>query len=186
MLKPIDETMRIEAVELLEKTGGKSEFARRPFRAAIVVASDRSATGSRQDTTGPTLGALLREEGADVVSFVVVPDEVGAIRSAVEQGAARADVLFLAGGTGVGPRDVTPEAVLPMLERRLPGVEEHLRAYGQRRLPTAMLSRSVAGLYGDTIVVAIPGSPGAARDAVAALFPYVLHALDVLAGGSHE
>ncbi|MCW5942085.1 MAG: bifunctional molybdenum cofactor biosynthesis protein MoaC/MoaB [Fimbriimonadaceae bacterium] len=186
MLKPIDEAMRIEAVELLEKTGGKSAWVRQPFRAAIIVASDRSSSGTREDATGPTLASLLREEGANDVSLVVVPDDVGAIRAAVEGAAERADLLFVAGGTGVGPRDVTPEAILPMLERRLPGVEEHLRAYGQRRLPTAMLSRSVAGLYGETIVVALPGSPGAARDAIAALFPYLAHALDVLRGGGHE
>lgn len=186
MLKPVDESMRIEAVELLEKTGGKSQFARPAFKAAVVVASDRAATGAREDESGLVLAELLEAEGGVVVNRTVVPDDEAAIRKAAEASAQGAHFVFVCGGTGIGPRDRSPEAILPLLDRRLPGIEEHLRAYGQRRYPTAMLSRAVAGLFGNAIVVGLPGSPRAARDAVAALFPYLLHALDVLAGGGHD
>lgn len=186
MLKPVDETMRIEAIELLEKTGGKSQYDRSPFRAAIVVASDRAASGVREDVSGSVLAELLESEGGAVVSRALVPDDEATIRRATEEASEAAQIVFVSGGSGPGPRDRTPEAVLPLIDRRLPGIEEHLRAYGQRRYPTAMLSRAVAGLVGNAIVVVLPGSPRAARDSVAALFPYLLHALDVIAGGGHE
>jgi molybdenum cofactor biosynthesis protein MoaC len=188
MLKMLDESMEIISVRLVEKTGGKSQARSlaRPYLAAVVVASDRASVGERPDVSGKTLVVRLREFGAEVEDPFIVPDDVDAIRAEVvrlvDDGA---DLVFVSGGTGLGPRDVTPEALESLLDRRLPGVEEHLRAYGQKRLPYTMLSRSIAGVRGRCVVIAIPGSPKAADEAVDALFPYVLHALDVLGGACH-
>lgn len=187
LLKPVDDAMEIEAITLLSKTGGKSAFPRPGgARAAVLVASDRSSRGEREDVSGVLLAELLEAEGVSVVARELAPDEMNVIAGFVEKWAMDADFVFVTGGTGIGPRDTTPEAIAPLLDCRLMGVEEHLRAYGQRRLPTAMFSRSVVGMLGPCVVVALPGSPGAVRDGVAALFPYLLHALDMVRGGSHE
>lgn len=186
MLKPVDSDLRIADIVLLEKTGGKGSYDAPEFRAKIVVVSDRASSGARSDVTGPTLREALEALRANVDEPVVVPDEPECIREAVVKGVAGGcDFLFVAGGTGLGPRDRTPEALTPLIEQSLPGVEDHLRGYFQKRVPTAMLSRVLVGRRGDTILIALPGSPGAARDAVDALFPYITHALHIMRGGDH-
>lgn len=186
MLKPVDSDLRITDIVLLEKTGGKTSYDVPQFRSKIVVVSDRVSSGTRSDVTGPTLREALEALGAEVDELVIVPDEPECIREAALEGvAAGCDFLFVAGGTGLGPRDRTPEALTPLIEQSLPGVEDHLRGYFQKRVPTAMLSRVLVGRRGDTILIALPGSPGAARDAVDALFPYITHALHIMRGGDH-
>lgn len=184
MLKMLDDEMEIVGVRLLEKRGGKSDLALPTgWTALVVVASDRAARGQYEDLAGPLLVEGLTLLGARSVTREVVPDEPAQIRKAVQVGVeGRLDVVLVTGGTGVGPRDRTPEAIAELIERRLPGVEETLRRYGQDRFPTAMLSRSVAGVIRRTVVLAIPGSPSACRDALSALFPALLHAVDLLSG----
>ncbi|MEI7553244.1 MAG: bifunctional molybdenum cofactor biosynthesis protein MoaC/MoaB [Verrucomicrobiota bacterium] len=192
MLKMLDETMRISAIELLAKTGGKSNYApqlRQPFRAAVVVLSDsRSRPGGPPDRSGAILRAGLEAHQATVEFFSLIPDDRDQIRAAVKHAADQlgVEVLLLTGGTGLGPRDVTPEAVADLLDRRLPGVEDQFRAHSRVRQPYAMLSRMVAGMRGRTIVVALPGSPGACRDAIDALFPYLKHAFPMRDGQGHD
>ncbi len=192
MLKMLDETMSIASVELLAKTGGKSNFApglKQPFRAAIAVMSDsRSQPGGKPDRSGAILREGLEAHQGKVEHFAIIPDEADQIRAAVRHATDTlgVDVLLMTGGTGVGPRDVTPEAVADLLDRRLPGVEDQFRAHGRVRNPYAMLSRMVAGMRGRTIVVALPGSPGACRDAIDALFPYLKHALPMREGSGHD
>lgn len=187
MLKPIDPGLEVASVRLLEKQGGKSDMPRpAPFLAQVVVASDRAHAGEYEDVSGRILEEGLLAEGASGVVRTVVPDEVQAIQDAVAAAVqAGRRLVLVAGGTGLGPRDVTPEAVGPLLERRLPGVEEAFRGYGNERGRMAMLGRSLAGTVGGSVVVCVPGSPAACRDALAALFPGVLHALDVMEGGAH-
>lgn len=186
LMKPVDDHMEIEWIRLAKKTGGKTQFAlAEGFRASVLVVSDRVSRGESEDRSGQVLAESLRQHGAEVAEIRVVPDEPAQIVSAVQDRIAEVDVLMITGGTGLGPRDQTPEAVLPLLSTRLSGIEHKLHSYGQDRLPTAMLGRPFAGLIGSTIVVGIPGSPGAVGDAVAALFPYVKHALHVLRGGNH-
>lgn len=187
MLKMLDEDMEILSVRLLEKTGGKSDVASvRPWRAGVLTVSDRADAGTMEDLAGPILSEGLQEWGAESVDSALCPDEVDVIGSHVRAWSdAGVDLVLITGGTGVGPRDRTPEAVLPLLDLRLEGIEETFRRYGQDRIRTAMLSRTVAGVCGKTVVVALPGSPSSCEDALWAIFPGVLHTFDMLGGGGH-
>lgn len=157
------------------------------WRAQVVTVSDRSSRGERPDTGGPLLAGLLRELGLEVGDVVLVPDEVEAVQAAVRAAvAAGCDLVVTTGGTGLAPRDVTPEATAPLLERQVPGLAEALRARSVDAVPTAVLSRGVAGTIGTTLVVNLPGSTGGVRDGVAVLAPVVAHALAQLRGaGDH-
>lgn len=187
MLKMIDDDMEIVGVKLLEKRGGKSDLpSRSGWKAGVLTVSDRSARGEREDASGPVLVDAVRGLGAAEVHARIVADEAEAIQQTVREWSdSGVDVVLVTGGTGLGPSDLTPEALAPLFDRRLPGVEEALRAYGQDRLRTAMLSRSVAGVIGRTVVIAMAGSPMACRDGLEALFPPLLHAIEMLAGGDH-
>jgi cyclic pyranopterin phosphate synthase len=190
MLKPIDKGVSIEQIKLLEKKGGKSDRSVSPsqaLRAAIVVCSDTLASGQGQDRSGEVIREKLVQLGITVEEKQIVPDAVEAIQAAVSHFVAQGvDLVLITGGTGLSPRDVTPEALEPLLDRRIPGVEEAIRAYGQQRLATAMLSRSVAGQIGKTLVLALPGSPAGAAEGMDAVFPALLHAFSVRDGARHD
>ncbi|MCW2830868.1 MAG: molybdenum cofactor biosynthesis protein [Aeromicrobium sp.] len=154
--------------------------------ATVVVASNRAASGVYEDTTGPLIAEALRSWGFDVGEPVVVPDgaPVGAaIEAAVADGAA---AVISTGGTGINPTDRTPEVTRPLLDRELPGVAEALRARGVAGgVPTAMLSRGLAGVAGSSIIVNLPGSRGGVKDGLAVLADVLPHAVDQLRGGDH-
>jgi molybdenum cofactor synthesis domain-containing protein len=155
-------------------------------RAAVVTVSDRSHGGLRHDSSGPLLAELLSALGFVVGEVAVVPDDVEAVRSAIRTAVADGnDVVVTTGGTGFAPRDVTPEAVRPMLERDAPGIVEALRQYRRDEVPTTILSRAVAGTVGSSFVVTLPGSTGGVRDGVAVLAPVVGHLVAQLRGGDH-
>ena len=156
------------------------------MRARVVVASNRAAAGVYADTSGPILVTGLRELGFEVDEPVVVPDgePVGeAIRAAVADGI---DVVITSGGTGITPTDRTPEVTRAILDYEVPGIAEAIRAYSRDRVPTAVLSRGVAGVVGRTLVVNLPGSPGGARDGLTVLRPVLVHAVEQLRGGDHR
>lgn len=186
LLKPVDDSLCIERVELLEKTGGKSNasaLSEGAWTAAILVCSDRASAGEYVDLSGSILADGLSGIGGNVLERKIVPDDAEPIADALRRWIAdRVDVVLVSGGSGLSERDITPEVVSKMLDRRLPGVEEHFRSYSMNRVPTAMLSRAVAGVAGSTLIVTLPGSPGAAQDALDSLFPYLLHARDALEG----
>jgi molybdopterin adenylyltransferase len=150
-------------------------------KAAVLTVSDGVDMGTRDDASGDTLEELLRAEGYSVIRRVV-PDERAAIAEAIEELAEEARVVLTTGGTGMGPRDVTPEATSSVLERGAPGIAEAIRTDAIARTSHGLLSRGVAGVRGQTLVVNLPGSTGGARDGFAVLRPALEHALKLLAG----
>ena len=151
------------------------------MKAAVVTVSDGVSEGTREDKSGDLLAELLAGEGYEVERRVV-PDDRDAIADAIAELAAEAALVLTTGGTGLGPRDVTPEATLEVLERQAPGIAEGIRADALAKTPHALLSRGVAGVRGQTLVVNLPGSPSGVRDALRALDPIVDHACDIVRG----
>lgn len=157
-------------------------------RLGILVASDRSHRGERPDASGPAIRAWAPGAGFEVAAEEVVPDEREIIRARLREWAdgLRLDLILTSGGTGLGPRDVTPEATLDAVDRRADGIPELLRAETRARTPLAALSRAEAGLRGKTLIVNLPGSPGAVGEWLAVLAPLLHHALAMVDGKGHE
>jgi molybdenum cofactor biosynthesis protein MoaC len=190
MLKPIDKGIEIHAIKLLNKKGGKSDFRdrfRKDLVAAVIVCSDTISAGQKEDKAGKAIINKLESCDVKVADYIIIPDEVEDIqkkaKSYQEQGV---DMIIYTGGTGLSGRDVTPEALFPILDRRIPGIEEAIRNYGQDRTPFSMLSRSVAGTIKDTLVLALPGSTNGAKESMDSIFPAILHIFRILKGARHD
>ena len=189
MLKPIDKQVEIATIKLLHKKGGKSDFGvkeKLELSVAVMVCSDSVSSGKKEDRAGKVITEKIKNLGLSVSSYTVIPDEVSAIQESINKLCANdKDLIIITGGTGLSNRDVTPEAVIPLLDRRIPGIEEAIRSYGQDRTPYAMLSRSVVGFKGNTLIMALPGSTTGASESMDAVFPSVLHLFKILNGFNH-
>ena len=189
MLKPVDKALEIGHIRLLEKKGGKSDRERyfaTPPTCAVLVCSDSTAAGKREDKSGRLIKEMLAAVNAEVKYYVIVPDEKTVIQRQIRQWVDE-DVhfIFTTGGTGLGPRDNTVSAVQEMLDRDADGIAEAMRAYGQQRTPMAMMSRGVAGSIRQTLVVTLPGSSDGARESLEAILPAAFHARKMMKGGGH-
>lgn len=181
LLKPIDKELEISAIRLLEKKGGKSDSHIAKFaagsRAAVLICSDSTFSGKREDGSGPAIEELLREQGVEIAEKKIVPDEPEEIRKTVLSWAdQKLDLIVTSGGTGLGPRDNTADTIKSILDQEIPGIAETMRAFGQDRTPFAMLSRSIAGRIGKTLVICVPGSTNGAKESLQAVLPAIFHA----------
>jgi molybdenum cofactor biosynthesis protein MoaC len=193
MLKPIDKGIEISNIRLISKMGGKSDALKLSLqkimserKAVVVVCSDSVSRGLVEDKAGIQVQQRLHELGLQVLSVVVIPDQVEGIQRAVHEFAKQVDLILFVGGTGLSHRDVTPEAVRPLFTREIEGIMESARRYGQDRMPFAMLSRGVAGMVNETLVITMPGSTKGAMETMDALFPSVMHVFAVKDGQKHE
>lgn len=190
MLKPIDKGVEIHHIKLLEKKGGKSDYKNRfsnALKAAVIVCSDTISAGQKEDKAGLAIIDKLKACEVEITDYTIIPDEVEEIQTkAKDYHANGADLIIFTGGTGLSVRDVTPEALAPILDRRIPGMEEAIRSYGQDRMPYAMLSRSMVGTIRNTLVLALPGSTNGAKESMDAIFPSALHVFKVLKGIRHD
>lgn len=155
------------------------------IRAAVITVSTRAAGGVYADDAGPAVAERLRAERWDVADVVVVPDGRDVVAQAIRDACGGADVVLTSGGTGLHPKDETPEATRDVIDREVPGMAEAMRAASLAITPMAMLSRAVAGVAGATLVVNLPGSPKAARETLEVVLPVLRHAVDQLRGGDH-
>jgi len=190
MLKPIDDNITISEIKLIHKKGGKSDFRvelERRIKAGIVVISDSVSAGTREDKSGRVIEEELKKWDVEVVSYKILPDDIDQIEKELIRLAdeLKVDLIFTTGGTGLGPRDVTPEATKKVIEKEVLGIIEVARMYSQKRIPLAMLSRAIAGVRKNTLIINIPGSPRAAKEYMIVLFPAIFHAFKIIEGGGH-
>lgn len=190
MIKPIDKKIEIKTIKLIEKKGGKSSYntyqPKKKFNAYIFVCSDSISKGEKEDRAGKKIIEKLKSFNINISNYKIIPDEFELIQDGVKKNYLENDMIIFTGGTGLSDRDNTTIALESLIETRIPGVEEVIRNYGQQRMPYAMLSRSIVGLYKKCLIIGIPGSTNGATQSIESIFPYILHLFKVLDGTKHE
>lgn len=157
------------------------------FKIGIITASDKGSRGEREDVSGQTIAEMTKDIG-EVAQYLVVPDDERALISAMKDMADNqgVDLILTTGGTGLGPRDVTPEATLAVIDKLVPGIPEAIRAESLKKTSRAMLSRAVAGMRGRTLIINLPGSPKGVRECLAVVLPALEHGLAIMTGKAGE
>ncbi len=191
MLKPIDDSLEIQAIKLSQKSGGLTDFIEefhKPLLAAVLVLSTSTFEGKRKDKSGRIILEKLRQEPVKVVKYQILPDDQEKIKSKLLDlvDKEKIDLILTTGGTGLGPSDVTVAATLGIIEKEVPGIAEAARVFGQKRTPYAMLSGGVAGIRKKSLIINLPGSAQGAKESLDCLFPAVLHAFKMMRGGGHK
>ncbi|WP_290792015.1 bifunctional molybdenum cofactor biosynthesis protein MoaC/MoaB [Flavihumibacter sp. UBA7668] len=190
MLKPIDKGVEISHIRLEEKKGGKTDLRYElasELKTAVIICSDSISAGINKDFTGELIIDKLAGFGIQPQKISTIADDFESIQAmAKELSNAGFQLVLFSGGTGLSPRDITPDAIAPLLDKEIPGIMETARSYGQQRMPYAMLSRGIAGFIGDMLVLTLPGSPSGATESMDALFPSVLHVFKVKEGKRHD
>ena len=184
MLKPIDKGIEIKSIKLIEKKVNNSNFKNRykkDLKAVVIGCSDAVFTGKKEDKAGKAVVEKLHTCNILIADYIIIPDKKDMIQEKVKKyQSENIDLIIFTGGTGLSVTDVTPDVLLPLLDRRIPGIEETIRNYGQDRTPYSMLSRSVAGTIKNTLVLALPGSTNGAKESMEAIFPAVLNVFKML------
>ena len=190
MLKPIDKKIEITSIQLEEKKGGKSDIKYaypESLKVAVITCSDSISKGTGSDISGAVVEEHLQKHHLSVACKKIIADDFETIQQEARQLVQDGHQLILfTGGTGLSARDITPDAIRPLLDREVPGVMEAARDYGQQRTPYAMLSRGIAGFSGDSLIITLPGSPRGAAESMQAIFPYILHVFRVKEGVKHQ
>lgn len=190
MLKPLDKGVEISNIKLVQKSGGKSDKSAidtSAINCAVIVCSDTVSAGKQEDVSGKKVIQKVEQWGVTVAHYEIIPDDHDQIQQLVKKfSAEECKLILLSGGTGLSPRDITPEAVAPLIDRHIPGIMETARQYGQQRMPYAMLSRGVAGFVKNSLVITLPGSVKGVAETMDALFPQVLHVFKVVDGSRHK
>src|SRR5210317_2520257 len=190
MLKPLDDSLFFGDIRVVKKKGGKSDFSdsfKKDLKTAVLVISDSTHAGKRKDNSGKIIQEFLVDKPVKVDFYEVIPDEREIISERLCKLAdnEKVKLIFTTGGTGLGPRDVTPEATLAVIDRSVPGIVEAIRSYGRDRTPFAMLSRGEAGVRGGSVIINLPGSSKGALESLQALFPGLLHIFPMMQGKGH-
>ena len=190
MLKPIDDGIEISSIKLESKKGGKSDIKYaypENLKVAVITCSDSISNGDRIDKSGAVIVEQLAKHQLKVEWKEIISDDFNVIQSKARQLInENFDLILFTGGTGLSARDVTPDAIRPLIERDVPGVMEAARNYGQDRTPYAMLSRGIAGFAVNSLIITLPGSPRGAEETMQAVFPYILHVFRVKEGVRHD
>ncbi|HMG15329.1 MAG TPA: bifunctional molybdenum cofactor biosynthesis protein MoaC/MoaB [Saprospiraceae bacterium] len=188
-LKPIDKILEISSIKLIEKTGGKSDKLIETAigkTCAVLVCSDSVSEGKKEDLSGIILKKHLEDKGADVIDFQIVADNISAVQNQINKWVKDGiQYIFTSGGTGIGPRDITIEAVKEIIDKEVPGIAEAIREEGRKRTPTAIFSRSLAGIKDKTMIVCLPGSPKGVFESLNAIIPAIFHSSAMLYGKGH-
>lgn len=190
MLKPYDKNIEIKEIKVIEKKGGKSDFIEEvppDFKAGVLVVSDSVYAGKKQDKSGKIIVKILEECGLKNIDYKIVPDERDMIEKEVKNWIEnKYNLVITTGGTGLSPRDITPEAVKPLIEKEISAIMEASRVYGYERTPYSMLSRGIAGVSGKTLIITLPGSSKGSYESMRAIFPYVFHIYKMMEGKGHK